>query len=273
MRQWIWRWQMTKKLSRDVIERIVTAPNDQPIAVYNKINKQIETHPDWAGWFKYLSLSYENYHDQGVQSVLLNSDFNFNRSITTPITQASGDGANFSEKWQIQGASVATYSLTLTDYDKNSSNQTGSLKYVNWDTTAYTSGEYYLYQRFSGDDFLRLYQGRDLTLSIFANNKGTNHPKMQFEVYFYHDTTNVSKKSQTFLMVPGENIYFVTVRSDYMDSTIVVGASPYVDFRTRMLDIDGGADIDLFYIKGELANYATPLWIDHPLEQTRIDNS
>jgi len=55
-----------------------------------------------------------------------------------------------------------------------------------------------------------------------------------------------------------------------MDTTL---AGQNTQFRFNIKDLNGGtADFDVYYIKAEMSNLATPLNIDHTLEQLIVDN-
>ncbi|MDP6771351.1 MAG: hypothetical protein QF704_11695, partial [Anaerolineales bacterium] len=195
------------------------------------------------------------------------------RSITTPVTEADGDGTYISEEWQIEGAGVATYTFTQTTYDDDASDNTGSDTFIECDIDSYTSGDFYLYQRRSGARYLRKHQLNDICLSLSATSELSDPFKVQFEIYFYFDTGNASYMGNVMEIQPGDNFIYSKIRTNKLAGE-TIGASPYIEFRLHFLTtVASSTIINLRYIKGEFSNHATPLYIDQGLEQTRIDNA
>lgn len=230
-------------------------------------------HADWQKWLQQLTTltNVNNYY--GNPSVLLNSDFYWNTGVASPVTQADGNGAFFSEKWQVQGAAVANYSLAQTAFAANDADQIGSTTYIHVTVSSYSSGDFYLYQRQTGSEFLRRYQGRLLNFSLLANNNQNKTIKLKLEIFFYFNPTSVAYSEGTVLLNPGQNELSSAINTNFIGTT-AVGASPYVEFRLRFSDlVDGTADVNLIYLKAEMADQPTVLYVDHALERTRIDNS
>ena len=103
-------------------------------------------------------------------SVALNADFStLGASGTTPITQADGDGAEFSDDWNVFGASNATYTITPTAYPTGaitgtspSTIPTASGYYIHVDVTTHNGDPFYFYQR--QNNTIRKYQKNFLNL-------------------------------------------------------------------------------------------------------------
>lgn len=268
----------------DFHKRLTTAPiyNELANELYEIQNQQNSNEPiaigkqtpsTWQKWFQNVHniTSATNYY--GYPSVCLNSDFYWNTAIANPVTQAAGDGAFFSEKWQVQGAAVATYTLTRTTFTGNDADQTGSTVYVNVAVTAWTGAAFYFYQRQAGAQFLRRYQGRNLFLSAKIRNNNSESIQMIFDVFFYYDTSSASFLSKELTIHSGENYLSSLIKPDMLTG-LTIGGAPYVEFRLKFVTLPSSvADIDMIYIKAEMADYPTPLYVDHALERPRIDNS
>lgn len=230
-------------------------------------------HANWQKWMQQLTdnSNVNNYY--GNPSVLLNSDFYWNRGIATPVTQGSGNGAFFSEKWQVQGAAVATYTITQEAFPGNDSDQIGSTTYIKVDAEDFTTGDFYLYQRQTGSQFLRRYQKRRLNLSLLAYNNTETATLLNFEVFYHFDPTNATYTGQAIFLQPGSNELAGVIDTPYIGDT-AVGAGAYVEFRLRFGNLGvNKANFNLTYIKAEMADQPTVLYVDHALEKTRIDNS
>jgi len=262
------------KIANPPIHSTITpAIIDSTIPALKNQNSQMTIDPDWQKWFQQVNdrVNVNNYY--GNPSVLLNSDFYWNRGVTSPVTQADGDGAYFSEKWQVFGASSADYTITKETFDGNSPDQIGSTNYINVYIANYTSGSLYLYQRQSGAQFLRRYQQRVMNFSLQAFNNQNVSIRLLLEIYFYFDTGHASYSQAVFFLEPGENEISSIINTEFIGSNSV-GASPYVDFRLNIVGLNNNtADFDLIYLKTEIADQPTILYVDHALEKTRIDNS
>lgn len=232
-----------------------------------------EIHANWQKYLQQLTNSSNVNNYYGNPSVLLNSDFYWNRAIATPVTQAAGDGAFFSEKWQVQGAGVATYSIAQTAYAGNDSDQIGSTTYIAVTVSSYSAGEFYLYQRQTGAQFLRRYQNRKLNLSMLAFNNQTASSTLTFEVHFFFDPTAETYSGQNLILGTAENEFAGAINTPLIGNA-AVGAGAYVEFRLRFVTLNSGtASFNIHYIKTEMADEPTILYVDHALEKTRIDNS
>lgn len=232
-----------------------------------------KTNTSWQKWLGQIKdqLNINNYY--GNPSVLLNSDFYWNTGVPTPTNNGSGDDAFFSEKWQVHGASVATYTITQTAFAGNDKDEIGSTTYIRVQASGYTTGDFYLFQRQTGSQFLRRYQNRSISFSILANNNNNTAIKVQLEIFIFFDPSSVVKSQGVIFLDPGQTETSSLIKTDQIGST-AVGAGAYVEFRFRFVDLAGSAaDFNITYLKAELADNATVLYVDHALERARIDNS
>ncbi|RTL14558.1 MAG: hypothetical protein EKK56_00955 [Flavobacteriaceae bacterium] len=257
----------------------ISNPPSKDLFVDKTILGDDTNHRNWIQFMNQVAsqINLPNYY--GNPSECLNSDFNWQRGIATPVTQANGDGAYISEKWQIHGAAVATYTITSTQYAATADYQSASKYYEHVVVSNYagngTLSDFYIYQQTTtGSNFLRLYQLQILNFSTLIVNNQTAAINMKFEILFHYDgSADDLYESNTFDLTPGENY----MASDLITSSIAnktVGAGAYVQFRLVFCKLNANtADIDVRYIKCEIANQPTALYVDHALEKTRIDNS
>lgn len=229
---------------------------------------------DYQKWHQQISDTLNTSNFYGNPSVLLNSDFYWNTGVPTPVTQADPDGTFFSEKWQVNHNGSATFSLAQTAFPANDPDQTGSTTYMNLSVSAYDdSGDLCLYQRQTGSQFLRRYQGKTNNFSSKIINNGTNTVMTQYQIYYFFDPSDATYIQGTLALPPGLTELGTGITTPEIGSTSV-GAGAYVEYRFVFKTIPGGtADIDIIYLKSEMADNSTVLYVDHALERARIDNS
>lgn len=196
-------------------------------------------------------------------SMITNADFStLGSNGTTAVTQAAGNNAEFSNDWNVFGASLgATYSLQSIAYPTGaisssspSSVQSASNYYVHYAVTANPNNELYIYQRQANT--VRKYQNTSLTFGVVIRNNNTSTIKIKLAIYSYFDTTNELLSGKTIYLEPGLN----TVSSSINISKLTgktLGAGNYTDFRLYFVDTNT-ANIDLHQIKCEFGTVTTP---------------
>jgi hypothetical protein len=261
--------------------RYVSSP-PRDLFIKKDINDKDVNHDNWTKWLNNVQDVLNSPAYYGYPSLCLNSDFNFQSGVPSSINQGNGDGALWAQLWKIHGASIATYTITHTAYSANNdNNSTGSLYYVNFDVTNYTGdgtgSDFYGYQQFNGAQYLQQFQSRIISMSCVINNTQTKSINGKFEIYFNFnesspDVVDMTYSSQVFEIAAGYNEISAQITTDDL-SQYTVGASPYMQFRFVFCNLgDNTANINLQYVKAELADDATILYVDHFLEQTRIAN-
>lgn len=249
----------------------VPTPKGTPQDHHDQQEQSVKS--EWQKWLQQVHNYVSANESYGNPSVLLNSDFYWNDGVTSPIDQGDGNGAFFSEKWQVQGAAVALYTLTRTTISGNSSDNIGSLYYMNVDVTSYsgTVGDLYLYQQQDGSQFLRRYQNRTINMSAKIVNNGTTSIDLRYQLYYFYDPTDTVTPFQTgtLQIKPGLNEISSALKIPLIGSTSI-GASPYIQFRLVITQV---CNFDLYYLKAEMSDLPSVLYVDHALERVRIDNS
>lgn len=198
-------------------------------------------------------------------SIVANANFAaLGSSGTTPITQADGDNAEFSDDWKVIGATDATYTLTPTAYptglianDSPSTIQTSSNYYINVNVTSHTGGDFYFYQR--ENNTVRKYQKNFLTYGVIIQNNQSKVIKVRMEVYNFYDPSDSLLADNTIYLQPGLNRITSQVKTVTL-AGLTIGAGNYTEFRMSFLDlVDGTADINLYQIKCEFGKVSTLL--------------
>jgi hypothetical protein len=200
---------------------------------------------------------FNNLIDISNISQLTNSDFESLSKGLTPTTQADGDDEEFVSDWFVVGATVATYTITPTEYLENSQVKSDSLYFVNTNLTAYTPPGFYFYQRQANT--VRKYQNQFLTFTVQASNNLTELVKIRFTVIYNLGATTKTLQSKALYLEPGFNDLNVVIQTPSLRNEIV-DASNYVEFRLEFVEIyTAPANIDFYELKAEFGKISTKL--------------
>jgi len=198
-------------------------------------------------------------------SIVLNANFaTLGASGLTPITEADGDGAEFSDEWDVFGAANATYSITPTAYPTGliasgspSTVKSASPYYIAMTVATVTGTPFYLYQRQANT--VRKYQKDFFTFGIIVNNKQTNSIKIRMEMFNYYDTGSDLIADNTIYLQPGLNKITSLVKTQGLTG-LTLGAGDYTEFRLAFIDlVNGTADLEIHQIKCEFGKISTLL--------------
>lgn len=198
-------------------------------------------------------------------SIVNNANFaTLGTSGTTPITQADGDGAEFSDEWNVFGAADATYTLTPTAYPTGaitnispSTIPTSSNYYINVAVSSHTGGPFYLYQQ--QNNTVRKYQQNFITYGVIIRNNQNKVIKIRMELYNFYDPSDNTLADNTIYLQPGLNKITSQVKTESLAGK-TIGAGNYTQFRLSFRDLeDGTADLDLYQLKCEFGKVSTLL--------------
>lgn len=220
----------------------------------------VPTQGNQGAYYQYLNSVYDNL--QGLQyvmnpSVITNADFStLGSSGMTPITQADGNGAEFSDNWDVFGSTVANYTLTPTAYPSNSTFPTASPYFINVNVTSWNGNAFYFYQRQA--ETVRKYQKNYLTYGLIVNNNQSQSIKVRLDIFSYFNPSSTLTSGYVITLPTGITQITSTLLTDVLSGS--VGASPYTEFRFTFIDLpDGTADFDLYQIKNEFGKVSTLL--------------
>lgn len=178
---------------------------------------------------------------------------------TTPVTQASGDNAEFSYDWNVYGASTGEYSITPVLYPLNSTVKSASAYYINLIFTNFIAGsEFYLYQRIPSS--VRQFQQSYYTFGVGYRNIGSDIIGARCDILSYYDPTSYLVRGSPFQMQPSQKtreISTTLVTQSLQDLT--VNSGNYTDFRFNITNVPHGTcNLELYIIKCEHGIYTTP---------------
>lgn len=198
-------------------------------------------------------------------SVVANANFaTLGPSGLTPITEADGDNAEFSDDWKVVGAANATYTITPTAYptgvisgDSPSTIPSASDYYIHVEIDTYNGNGLYFYQR--ENNTVRKYQQNFLTYGVWIRNNQNKVIKIRMELYSFYDPSDNLIADNTIYLQPGLNKITSQVNTAKLAGKSIT-ASNYTEFRLSFQDlVDGTADIDLYQLKCEFGKVSTLL--------------
>lgn len=228
--------------------------------------------PHFSNWITQVGTQINGPNFYGNPSLLYNSDFNFANGPAIIVNVP--DGTEFSKKWFVVGGSnAATFTLSRVSYDVSGAGipeETGSLYYTTLQINTLPSSEnFLLYQVFTGNQFVRLYQNRDVTFSLKIFNPNSLSLDAKFFISINDGSTSHTFFGKKFDLVTGNNESASLITTDILNTTVTSGyvAMGIIILSTCVLPIN------INYIKVEFDNEPTSLYIDHALEAARIANS
>lgn len=198
-------------------------------------------------------------------SVVANADFStLGINGTTPITQADGDGAEFSAHWKVFGAASANYIITPTPYPTGaiagtspSTIPTASNYYINLAVSAYTSGDFYFYQQ--ENNTVRKYQKNFLTYGVLIRNNQDAVKKIRMGIFNFYDPSSALTADNSIYLQPGLNEITAQIQTESLSGKTISGSN-YTQFRLNFEDLtDGTANLDFYQLKCEFGKVSTLL--------------
>lgn len=198
-------------------------------------------------------------------SIALNADFStLGASGLTPITQADGNGAEFSNDWNVFGAASATYTITPTAYPTGvitnvspSTIPTASSYYIHVAVATHNGGSFYFYQR--QNNTVRKYQKNFLTYGVVIRNNQNKVIKIRMELYNFYDPSDLLLADNTIYLQPGLNRITSQVQTVSLSGKSITALN-YTELRLSFLDlVDGTADLDIYQLKCEFGKVSTLL--------------
>jgi len=220
---------------------------------------------DYQRFFQNHHLFTEAVKNRAFDCFTLNPDFNILSSNgTAPVTEGDPNDTEFVKKWFLyNGGGSNAFTLTPTAYTSTEQGITSSLYYINMQITALDSPLYIYNVNYSTTNQFNgagVYSGEAVTFSAVVRNNGTNTPKCRFSMML-SDGTEVPGPGH--FLEPGINSFYTTlIMPDF--SATDMGANPFAQPRFIFEDIySSNTNLDIYYVKGELSNYATPLQINH----------
>jgi len=199
-----------------------------------------------------------------------NPDFNFLTTAgTTPITNLDPSDTEIVKNWFAVFGGGNTFSITPTAYTTNGYYGTGSRYYLNLNVSNLVS-EIQLYNLNYNNysNSIAKYSNQIVSLSgIFLNNL-TNFPEISFTA---SDNTGILAETPSIVLEPGYNLVNIQMQIPDLSEESADVSNPLI-FNTNLKKTDGTCDTNIYYLKSEISDSASPLIIDHNLENLLINS-
>lgn len=208
--------------------------------------------------------------------ILLNPDFNIlSANGLSPVTPAQGSDYEVISNWfLINGGGANDYTITPTLYTQIQYAGTGSRYYLNVQVPTLDSPLYLYnlnYSLTNQFNSVGAYNRKKITFSAIIRNNSTEDQKVRFSMYI--NPTGETVQGRGIFLQPGM-INEIATTIDVPDlNNVDISTDAYAQFQFNIEDIYGQPmDMDIFYLKAELSNYATPLEVNHILENLLCTN-
>lgn len=269
---------MTVGVSGQLSKNYTNFPNNSsPLREIS--NGQVRTSFIHEGFYNDTFNLVDSLQNRAFSTELRNPDFNLlGTNGYTPITQADGSGANFSQQWNVfTGGGANAYTITPTPYTMVGYSPSGSNNFVNLAVSALDQALYLYninYSTTSQFNNVGTYSGKPVTFSTIIENNNDNNATLGFSA-FINDVMGLTSNEIEFpslILRPGINVAPMSGKiPDLRGKTL--GANPYIEFRFNVKALNNAPlDCNILYLKAELSNYASPLELNHILEQLICDN-
>jgi len=230
------------------------------------LSENAPTQP-WQAWLNTIGIKINNHATLTNDSLLINPDFHWSRTKGNTPTTTDGE---FVEKWNVK-ANGMTFSITPTFYTNTTySSYTGSDRYVNITINTVNSNEFIIYQTINKE--LSLFQNRKITISSFALNNVANSFKCKFYIGFDltgGGTNTYSADGKSLTIANGENDIVSTLTCPKVSTD---NQTNVVTIALKLYDLVNPVNFNLYYIKPEVSETKTDLYVNHILEKLIIDN-
>jgi hypothetical protein len=229
----------------------------------------------YEGFLNGLQRSASSLLNRSFPSVTLNPDFNLlSANGLNPVTPAQGSNFEALKNWfVVNGGGGNNYTMTPTAYTQLQYAGTGSRYYLNMQIPSLDSPLYLYNLNYSlTDQFNNVgaYNRKKLTFSTIIKNNSSVTSKLRFSAFI--NPTSETVNGGAMFVKPGFNELATTISIPELKD-IPIGSGAYAQLRFNIEDTyDQPLDMDLYYLKAELSNFATPLEVNHVLENLVCNN-
>lgn len=256
----------------DILNKIITDLNDNGF----RINK------DYEGFLTDIFNLSDSLKDRQFAHTTRNPDFNLlGTNGYTPITETDGNDVEFSDKWNVFSGAGNAYEITPKAYPSVGFSPSGSNNFINFITTVKNSELYFYNKNYSTTgqfNSVGQYSGKKITFSTIIKNNNNNNATFNFSA-FINDVTGVVSnliESSSITLRPGYNLGAMTIQIPELRG-LAYGANPFIQLRFNLKNLNGdlidpSLDCDIFYLKSEISDNASFLYVDHILEQLICNN-
>lgn len=229
---------------------------------------------EYQKFFNSLRVNTASLVNRSFPSELVNPDFGIlSANGTNPVTEADGTNFELVSNWFIETGVGNTYTMTPTAFTQIPFRGTGSNYFLNINVSDLNDFLYLYNLNYSlTDQFnsLSKYNAQRVTFStVIKNNSMTVRPKIRFSANIdgYGDVQGAG----IYLNADSYDLISTSIQLPDLRDQLIAGEN--VQFRFNLEDLNGGTtDFDIYYLKAELSNFATPLTVNHVFEEFMCNN-
>jgi hypothetical protein len=258
-------------MSNDTLVRNMSNP-----PIWSQVsNEQGVASIDYERFFNSTQTNISTLINNAQPYLTINPDFNvLSANNYNPVTDLSPDFTEIVSKWFVDNGLGNTFALTPVAYTNSQRPISGSNNYINVAISNLTTPITLQNQNFSTTGQFRgdTYTGQILTFSTVINNNNVSQahaPQLRFQAFI----TNVGTiRGNSFYLKP--NLNYISTRLKIPQfNTANLGASPYTQFQLAIEQANNETlNFDIYYLKSELSDSATPLVVNHILETLICQN-
>jgi len=223
---------------------------------------------NWQNWINSIHGKIRT-HDFNVNNhIPLNPDFHWSRIHgETPIV---GDGETV-DKWFVK-SNGNSFTLTPTFYTDNTyTSATGSAHYINLTIPSALIADFEIYQTLANE--VSKFQNKDIVASVLLKNNTSVSADIKFYIGYdmdnsgtddYWDETSAMKITQA------DSLVYVVIPTTQISTN---NQNHTISMKLLFTESSAAIDFDLFFIKFELTDQFSGIYVDHTFEKLRIDNA
>ncbi len=251
-------------MTRTIVNQISQQPFQSDVLIPNSPKVSI----DYQRFFDDLYTNAASVQNRAFQCQTRNPDFNIlSANAYNPVTQASPQDTEIVAKWFVHnGGGANAFTFTPVAFGATEVSVTGSNNYLTVNVTSINQALYLWNQnysttgQFNGGNF---YSNKTLMFSSIIDNTGNDRTQIRYSAMLgnYQEV-----KSGIIVLQPGINLIATSIQIPDL-SGINLGPNPYMQPRLNIEAISSvSSTFDLYYVKAEVSNLASPLLVDHLLE-------
>jgi hypothetical protein len=230
----------------------------------------------YEGFFNTIKQKAESINNRAFDCILRNPDFNIlSANGAAPVTPAQGTDYEMVSNWFVANTDGANnYVITPTAYPTIPPFGTGSNYFLNVSIPTLNSPFYFYNKNYSTTgQFISSSQtsGQNVTFSAVIKNNTLEQQKVRFSAYLNGESQLIQGQG-IFLQPDSYNLIATSLAiPDMKDDVSDMNAFTQFQFSFEN-DYGTPMDMDIYYLKTEISDLATPLQLNHVLEQLICSN-
>jgi hypothetical protein len=258
-------------MSNNTLVRHMSAP-----PIWSQVsNKQGVASIDYERFFNATQSNISVLINNAQPYLTVNPDFNvLSANGYNAVTNSSANLTAIVSNWMIDNGTGNVFNIMPVAYTDSQRPISGSNNYINAQVTTLNTPITLINQNYSTTGQFRgdTYTGQTLTFSTVINNNNVSQshaPELQFQAYLSNIGTIAGN---TFYLQPNLNYIRTTLQIPQFN-TQDFGSNPYTQFQVAINAANNeNLNFDIYYFKTELSDSATPLVVNHILEQLVCQN-